>query len=459
VAGQSKVITPTAGPLNVPNCTNGAGGDAIASTVECEAAAPSTQPGQAVAANTAGTTYYLDMAFSSTNIPVTSEIYDNHIPLDPKMGNAVMITKTAAKENVHKADLVPYTITVNNTLAVNLSSMSVIDNFPPGFKYVVGSGRLDGAPVEPVVNGPARTLTWGNLALASNSKHVIQLLLIVGGGVGEGEYVNRAQVIDGVTHSAASPVAEATVRVIPDPTLDCSDVIGKVFDDKNMNGYQDQGEPGLPGVRVATVNGLLITTDEFGRFHITCAVVPDPDRGSNFILKIDERSLPSGYRMTTENPRVIRATRGKMLKFTFGAAIHRVVKMDMFDGVFEPGKTVLRVQWRSRIGLLIDELKKGPSVLRLTYYADTENEGLVKSRLDAMKHKIEDLWKTDGGDYDLTVETELFWRTGGPPPGGGDMENTPDSAEGTDSGAAPAAQGDGKASAPGSGKPSGRGGD
>ncbi|HKB60104.1 MAG TPA: hypothetical protein VKC56_08690, partial [Gallionellaceae bacterium] len=163
--------------------------------------------------------------------------------------------------------------------------------------------------------------------------------------------------------------------------------------------------------------------------------------------------------MTTENPRVIRATRGKMLKFTFGAAIHRVVKMDMFDGVFEPGKTVLRVQWRSRIGLLIDELKKGPSVLRLTYYADTENEGLVKSRLDAMKHKIEDLWKTDGGDYDLTVETELFWRTGGPPPGGGDMENTPDSAEGTDSGAAPAAQGDGKASAPGSGKPSGRGGD
>ena len=78
-----------------------------------------------------------------------------------------------------------------------------------------------------------------------------------------------------------------------------------------------------------------------------------------------------------------------------------------------------------------------------------------------MKHKIEDLWKKDGGDYDLTVETELFWRTGGPPPGGGDMENTPDSGDGADSRAPPAAKGDGKGPEPDSGSraPSGKSGD
>ena len=81
-------------------------------------------------------------------------------------------------------------------------------------------------------------------------------------------------------------------------------MIGKVFDDRNLNGRQDTGEKGLAGVRVVTVRGLIATTDEHGRFHITCAAVPDEDRGSNVILKLDERSLPTGYRLTTENPRV-----------------------------------------------------------------------------------------------------------------------------------------------------------
>ena len=85
-----------------------------------------------------------------------------------------------------------------------------------------------------------------------------------------------------------------------------------------------------------TARGLIATTDEHGRFHITCAAVPDEDRGSNFILKLDDRTLPTGYRVTTENPRVQRATRGKMLRFNFGATIHRVVGLDIADGVFEP---------------------------------------------------------------------------------------------------------------------------
>ena len=63
------------------------------------------------------------------------------------------------------------------------------------------------------------------------------------------------------------------------------------------------------------------------------------DRGSNFIMKLDERTLPSGYRMTTENPRVVRATRGKMVKLNFGAAIHRVVRMELSPEAFEPDST------------------------------------------------------------------------------------------------------------------------
>ena len=191
-------------------------------------------------------------------------------------------------------------------------------------------------------------------------------------------------------------------------------MIGKVFDDGNLNGYQDPGEKGLFGVRVVTVRGLIATTDKYGRFHITCAVVPDEDRGSNFILKVDERSLPTGYRMTTENPRVQRATRGKMIRFNFGSTIHRVVRIDIADGVFEPNTSEMRMQWTPRIDTLLEELKKAPSVLRLSYLGDVERKGLVQERLKALKKKITKQWKQSDGGYRLTIETEIFWRRGAP---------------------------------------------
>ena len=204
------------------------------------------------------------------------------------------------------------------------------------------------------------------------------------------------------------------MRIIPDPTFDCTDVIGKVFDDRDLNGSQDAGEAGLAGIRVVTARGLIATSDEHGRFHITCAVVPDEDRGSNFILKLDDRSLPTGYRVTTENPRVERATRGKTLRYNFGATIHHVVSLDIADGVFEPDSTEMRIQWIPKVARLLEELKKSPSVLRLSYLAEVEPEALVRKRLDSLKKEIARRWELANGGYRLTVESEVFWRLGAP---------------------------------------------
>ena len=238
--------------------------------------------------------------------------------------------------------------------------------------------------------------------------------LAVGAGVSEGEFVNRAQGINGLSGNAMSGVASATVRVVPDPTFDCTDVTGKVFDDLNRNGHQDAGETGLPGVRLVTARGLAVTTDAQGRFHITCAVTPLDGRGSNFILKLDDRTLPSGYRSSTELMRVQRATRGKTLRFNFGASIHRVVSLDIADAVFEPGTTEMRLQWQPRVQLLLEELRKAPSVLRLSYVAELEDAALVEQRLQATKQQIMDAWKAMDCCYALTIEPEVFWRLGGP---------------------------------------------
>jgi uncharacterized repeat protein (TIGR01451 family) len=399
-------------PFSIPACP-GSADDAVPATAEyCEVVATATAPPPSVLPRTAGTIYYLHLLLSDGNVPGQSQVFNNAIPLDPVLDGAVAITKTSSMINVTRGTLVPYTITVTNVYGVPLYDISIVDHFPAGFKYVEGSARLDGNAAAPRING--RELVWDGLELQVNQKYTIQLLLVVGSGVSEGEYTNRAVVINTATGGAASGEATATVRVIPDPDFDCTDVIGKVFDDGNLNGYQDPDEKGLSGVRVVTVRGLIATTDKHGRFHITCAAVPDEDRGSNFILKLDERSLPTGYRMTTENPRVQRATRGKMIRFNFGATIHRVVRIDIADGVFEPYTSEMRMQWTPKIAQLMEELKKAPSVLRLSYLGDVERKGLVQERLEALKKKITKHWKQSDEGYRLVIETEIFWRRGAP---------------------------------------------
>ena len=81
-----------------------------------------------------------------------------------------------------------------------------------------------------------------------------------------------------------------------------------------------------------------------------------------------------------------------------------------------PGEVEMRPQWKHRVGLLLGELKKSPSTLRLSYVADIEDPELVDRRLAAVKKEIADAWEALDCCYQLTIEPEVFWRTGEPPP-------------------------------------------
>jgi uncharacterized repeat protein (TIGR01451 family)/fimbrial isopeptide formation D2 family protein len=416
--GVSALIPPrssaTTAAFVVPSCPASID-DAVPATAQhCEVAPSELQPPPSVAPGTAGTSYHLHVLLDSSLVPGSSQIFNNHIPLDLDLDESITITKTTPMINVARGQLVPYTITVANGVAVNLTDVTVIDRFPAGFRYIEGSARLDGEPREPEVVG--RELSWTGLSVTPDGRHELKLLLAVGSGVGEGEFVNRAQAMSALTGNVMSSEATATVRIVPDPALDCTDVIGKVFDDANRNGLQDEGEQGIPQVRVATARGLLATTDQFGRFHITCAITPHEGRGTNFVLKLDDRTLPSGFRASTSNLQMQRATRGKALEFNFGASIHRVIGLDLADAVFEPGTTEMRDLWVPRLELLMTELRAAPAVLRLSYLADLEDPQLVDERLKMLQRRIEEAWvATEGGpSYDLKIEPEVFWRRGEP---------------------------------------------
>jgi hypothetical protein len=123
-------------------------------------------------------------------------------------------------------------------------------------------------------------------------------------------------------------------------------------------------------------------------------------------MKLDERSLPSGYRLTTENPRDVRVTRGKMTKLNFGATIHRVIRVEVNDSAYEPGSIELKPEWRARIAQLPQTLGDKPSVVRVAYSLHGEDRKLAAHRQTALIKEIKAQWEGLHRKYPLQVEAE-----------------------------------------------------
>ncbi len=323
--------------------------------------------------------------------------------------DGLTVVKTAAVSTVQRGGVVPYTLVLTNANPAAAVGAVTVDTLPAGFVYVEGSATFDGVPTS-TVDVVGRVISFPTVVLPAGGTLTIELTARVLTGAPSGDAVNRADLLDATTGERIAPTSTATVRVEPEAVFDCGDVIGKVYDDQNGNGYQDQGEPGLPAVRIAGVDGTIITTDEYGRYHVPCAALPEK-RGSNFILKVDERSLPTGYRVTTENPRVIRLTRGKMKELNFGASISRIVRVDINSRVFgldDAGKMQLVPGFRAGVDTLLKRIKDKPSTVRLAFHmpyeaGDAQRRTARKMTRDVRRY-IERRWRRIG-DYKLNIET------------------------------------------------------
>ena len=368
---------------------------------------------------------------------------DNPTPLSNPAPPELLITKQATPGTVEVGDIVTWSVTVENRGVVPAIDVDVIDVLPAGFAPMPQTYQVDnsqastgtmptltllGNGIYPipdgfsnvtingvtVVNeGPA--LQFNDVDLNPGDKVVLSFRTDATIGLDVGVYVNQAYVIDDKwmpeDQLVSSSVAEAPVEIRPSGVFDCATIIGQVYSDRNGNGYQDVGEEGIPASRItALVAGTAktITTDEYGRYHLPCSVVPNQDRGTNVILKLDARTMPSGYRITTENPRVIRATRGKMSKANFGATIDRVVRVDLNRCAFIGGSTRLTENSRRGFSALIAKLKEGESTLRISYRAHDEDPKLTEARSKAMTQLVERAWARVGTGYPLEVEVETI---------------------------------------------------
>ena len=137
VAGYSQIIPPTSGRV-----------DARRSRCRPARAAPPTRfrarpvlRGAAFGvragahrfrARSAGTIYHVHLMLDGSQLPGSSQIFNNHIPLDPQLDGSIAISKTTPLLNVTRGQLVPYVITVNNVAGLLLTDVEHRGSLPGG---------------------------------------------------------------------------------------------------------------------------------------------------------------------------------------------------------------------------------------------------------------------------------------------------------------------------------------
>jgi uncharacterized repeat protein (TIGR01451 family) len=240
----------------------------------------------------------------------------------------VKIVKSADRVAAQPGDTVIYRLSVTNLASAALNNVVVTDNLPLGFNLNVGSVRaeLAGVSVPVTATTSGRTASFLFQGLVLPPKAQAQTLNIAYAATltpdalrGNGE--NLASIVgrraDNLLAVHDGP-ARHRLRVDAGILSDAGTLIGRVFVDKNFDGEQQPGEPGVPSAVIFLEDGNRITTDANGLFSVT-NVLPGHHTGV-----LDLTSLP-GYTLApnlyveerNSQSRLVNLAPGGMVRMNF----------------------------------------------------------------------------------------------------------------------------------------------
>ncbi|WP_434777457.1 invasin domain 3-containing protein [Neisseria sp. Ec49-e6-T10] len=304
---------------------------------------------------------------------------------------SLRIVLTASVKEAKIGDLIRYTATVTNTGTSTAKDFSVLNTLPAGLSYVDGSATTSSSDALGIIGNSPLNLSGLNLAPGTELK--LTYILRVGAGVRPGTFTTVAEAYSHTNKSLSNRASADVVITNKDPMLDDSLILGTVYYDINANGMQDEGEPGIPGVRIASVEGLIIETDQYGRYHLEDVLGGSWDRGRNFILKVDPSSLPKDSTFTTENPLVRRITPGIPVRFDFGVKLpndlingQKPLVLELSDKIFESGKATIvaeNEQSIEQMAKLIHENKIKAIVIETKV-----GESLAQKRIELLRKQL-----------------------------------------------------------------------
>jgi uncharacterized repeat protein (TIGR01451 family) len=187
---------------------------------------------------------------------------DVDIPVDPQ-GTALFLQKGTTTTVAAPGDFVRYELVVeNSSTAASATNVIIVDQLPPGVRFMPGSVTRDGvADPDPVVSPDMSMLTFDIGTLAVAERLTIHYVVEIVAGQRNTELINRATAFaDG---GLSSNESSAIVRLKEDLFRSTATIIGRVLEGECTSKTFTE-EQGVANVRVYLEDGRYAVSDEGG---------------------------------------------------------------------------------------------------------------------------------------------------------------------------------------------------
>ncbi|WP_375510449.1 hypothetical protein [uncultured Nostoc sp.] len=234
--------------------------------------------------------------------------------------NQVQIIKTGDRATAEPGDIAIYRLSVKNLADAGLNNLVVTDNLPLGFQFLPKSvrGELDGQAIAITSERNGNTVTFRTDVTIPTEKvlniaYAAQLTADALRGTGRNSAIANARRADNGFSTKDGP-ATHQLKIRPGIVSDCGTIIGRVFVDKNFDGEQQRGEPGVPNAVIFLEDGNRITTDPNGLFSLANALP------GNHTGVLDLSSLP-GYTLAPNNKFRERNSQSRLVRLEPGGLV------------------------------------------------------------------------------------------------------------------------------------------
>jgi uncharacterized repeat protein (TIGR01451 family) len=226
----------------------------------------------------------------------------------------LQIVKTADRAAAEPGDVAVYRLQVTNPSTQTANPLVITDQLPRGLLYVPDSVQASPSPPTQIVATESTlTLTFGPLAPNESISVVYAVLMTPDAIRGDGRNVAQASA-PGFEPAVAS--YQMTIR--PGILADCGTIVGRVFVDRNFDGQQQPGEPGVPNAVIFMDDGNRILTDPDGLFSLI-NVLPGYRVGTLDLYSLPGYTLaPNLYRIEENSvSRLVRLSPGGLARMNF----------------------------------------------------------------------------------------------------------------------------------------------
>lgn len=218
----------------------------------------------------------------------------------------IQITKTANQIAAEPGDTVLYRLNVKSLASSSIEDISMQDTLPVGLKLVedVIKAEFKGKPINVTTTINGRNIQFDvpiSLETQDSFNLVYAAQVTPDGMRGDGE--NLAYV-EGIRSNSGKTVGDGPaihrLKIEPGIISDYGTIVGRVFIDKNFDGQQQRGEPGLPNAVIYLEDGNRIMTDANGLYTVE-NVLPGYHTGILDLESVPGYTLAPNRRFISDN--------------------------------------------------------------------------------------------------------------------------------------------------------------